>query len=68
MTHPTEEEFVWQSETELVHVPTGATFFAGSEMTLPRDAGEVLPDGRDYDFDDIAAVAAPLLARRKRTT
>ena len=64
---PSADEFEVQ-ENKVVHRPTGATFTCYPKPTLSTDmhvnykqAGNVLPNGDDYDREDIKAIAQKLL-------
>jgi hypothetical protein len=65
------DQFKWQGE-KLVHEPTGASF----QWSYPRTesyqvtinwgrAGDVLPNGDDYEREDIALVAGVLLGEQR---
>ena len=74
MSEVTREQFEFIGDTKVRHTPTGATV-----STLPYEdptntansvwenygrAGEVLPDGEEYDPDEIRALAVTLLRER----
>jgi hypothetical protein len=45
---------------QIVHVPTGATFWKGDEDIIRCDwgaAGELLPSGHDYSRDELMELA-----------
>lgn len=52
----------------LVHVPTGASFILGSSFINYGRAGDVLPDGRDFDRGDVRQVAHHLMVEKARET
>jgi hypothetical protein len=62
-TQVTDEQFEWRGD-DLVHVPTGASFEPRTNFVNFGDAGNVLPDGRDFDRGDVLAVARRLMAER----
>src|SRR4051794_153752 len=62
-----QHQFRWDKST-LTHIPTGATFswkYPGSgtgDVTINcKNAGDVLPTGEDFDFDEIRLMAQRLM-------
>lgn len=69
MTAVTRDQFRLQGNS-VVHVPTGAEFTAYPETPEPHMvnwgfAGDVLPNGEDYEREEVLAVAVSILAERK---
>jgi hypothetical protein len=64
MDKVTEEQFEWRGD-KLVHIPTGASFVLGSQFINYGRAGDVLPDGRDFDRGDVRQVAHRLMVRKQ---
>ena len=65
VTEVSEDQFVWTANG-LVHEPTGARFNPKSSVGNWGNAGVVLPDGRDFDRDEVLAVAQRIIATQMR--
>jgi hypothetical protein len=65
-TKVTEDQFEWRGDN-LIHLPTGASFWVGSAWVNYGRAGDVLPDGRDFAREDVRHVARRLLAEKVRS-
>ena len=71
MTDVSEDQFEFEGDVlvgdVLVHLPTGARF-ATAGWVQWASAGNILPDGRNFNREELAGVAARILARRKSAT
>lgn len=61
MTRPTNEQYAWKGK-RLRHLPTGRQWTWGSDFVTR--GSEVSPDGRDFDPDELDAMAKKLMAKK----
>lgn len=60
MTKVERDQFRWDGE-RLCHLPTGARFHKRSAIVNRGRSGDVLEDGRCYDWEDVYQVAHELI-------
>jgi hypothetical protein len=63
-TQVNRDQFKWHGN-KLIHEPTGARFTIGSQIVNYGRAGSVLPNGDDFEKEDVLAVAHQLILEGK---
>lgn len=64
-TQVTRDQFEWDGD-RLTHIPTGARFNARSDWVNYGRAGEILPNGDDFERSDVLKVAKQIVDERLR--